>query len=63
MTFAPMVQFDPLAHSETMAGTPAFLAAVVLSVVATRAFDRAWRGMRRRRGRNAALGGSKATHP
>ena len=39
MIFAPMVQFGQLAHFDFMGGCPAFLATVVLSMLATRMFD------------------------
>lgn len=39
MIFAPMIQFGQLAHFNFMGGTPAFLATVVLSMLATRMFD------------------------
>ena len=39
MIFAPMVQFNQLAHIDIMRGSPFFLATVVLSMVATRVFD------------------------
>ena len=39
MIFAPMVQFGQIAHFNFMGGCPAFLATVVLSMLATRIFD------------------------
>lgn len=39
MIFAPMIQFGQLAHFNFMGGTPAFLATVMLSMLATRMFD------------------------
>ena len=39
MIFAPMIQFGQLAHFNFMGGTPAFLATVILSIVALRMFD------------------------
>ncbi|WP_428483154.1 paraquat-inducible protein A [Rhodopila sp.] len=37
--FAPLVQFGELAHIDVMQGSPIFLATVVLSMIAARAFD------------------------
>lgn len=37
--FAPMLQFQQLAHINVMGGSPAFLATVVLSMLAARTFD------------------------
>jgi paraquat-inducible protein A len=39
MIFVPLGQFGEMAHISVMGGTPAFLATVVLSMVAARAFD------------------------
>ncbi len=39
MIFAPMIQLDQVAHIDVMGGAPAFLATVVLSMLATRLFD------------------------
>ncbi len=39
MVFAPMVQFNQVAHVDIMIGSTFFTASVVLSMVATRAFD------------------------
>lgn len=39
MIFAPMIQFGQLAHFNFMGGTPAFLATVVLSMLAAEVFD------------------------
>ena len=39
MVFAPMVQFQQDAHIEFMGGAPAFLATVILSMIAARVFD------------------------
>jgi paraquat-inducible protein A len=39
MVFAPMVQFEQVAHIDFMGGAPAFLATVVLSMLAAWVFD------------------------
>lgn len=39
LVFAPMIQFGQLAHFDFMGGAAAFLATVVLSMLATRALD------------------------
>ena len=39
LIFAPMIQFGQLAHFDFMGGTAAFMATVILSMLATRAFD------------------------
>jgi paraquat-inducible protein A len=39
LTFAPMVQLQQLAHIDFMRGCPAFLATVVLSMLAAQSFD------------------------
>jgi paraquat-inducible protein A len=39
MIFAPMVQFGQIAHIDVMGGSPAFMAVVVLSMLAARVFD------------------------
>jgi len=39
IVFAPMIQFDQLAHFDFMGGSAAFLATVVLSMLAAKAFD------------------------
>ncbi|HET7884519.1 MAG TPA: paraquat-inducible protein A [Acetobacteraceae bacterium] len=39
MVFAPMIQFGQLAHFDFMGGSAVFLATVVLSMLATKAFD------------------------
>jgi len=39
MIFAPMIQFGQLAHFDYMGGCPAFLATVILSMLATESFD------------------------
>jgi paraquat-inducible protein A len=39
LIFAPMIQFGQLAHFDFMGGTAAFLATVILSMLATKAFD------------------------
>jgi len=39
MVFAPMLQFDDIAHVDIMIGSTFFLATVVLSMLATRVFD------------------------
>jgi paraquat-inducible protein A len=39
MVFSPMIQFGQLAHFDFMGGAAAFLATVVLSMLATHAFD------------------------
>ena len=39
MIFAPMIQFGQVAHFDFMGGAAAFLATVVLSMLAARAFD------------------------
>ncbi len=39
MIFAPMIQFGQLAHFDFMGGAAAFLATVILSMLATHAFD------------------------
>jgi paraquat-inducible protein A len=39
MIFVPMVQFRPLAHIDIGRGAPAFVAVIVLSMVAVRLFD------------------------
>ncbi len=54
LVFAPMAQFQQLAHVDFMSGSVAFLATVVLSMLATDAFDP--RLMWDRAGRNDAQG-------
>ena len=39
LVFAPMIQFGQLAHFDFMGGCAAFLATVILSMIATRTFD------------------------
>lgn len=39
MVFAPMIQFDSIAHFDVRIGSTFFLASVVLSMLATRVFD------------------------
>ena len=39
MIFAPMIQFGQIGHFDFMGGAAAFLATVVLSMLAMRAFD------------------------
>ena len=39
LVFAPMIQFGQLAHFDFMGGAAAFLATVVLSMIATRSLD------------------------
>ncbi|MBV9248397.1 MAG: paraquat-inducible protein A, partial [Acetobacteraceae bacterium] len=37
--FTPMIQFEPLAHINVGGGAPAFLALIILSMIAVRVFD------------------------
>ncbi len=39
MIFVPMIQFGQIAHIDVMGGSPAFIATVVLSMLAARVFD------------------------